>query len=86
LNVCIIGVTLASALFAVVAIEGKLVAHLSICRSRDSRACDPQGHPAAGGDREPRAAFLSGDAKKANSADPLARPFLHNAKFAGTRQ
>jgi hypothetical protein len=86
LNAYIIGVTLATALFAVVSIEGKLVAHLSIYRSRDSRACDPQGHAAADGDCESRTAFLSGSVKKANSADPLARPFSNNSSFDGTRR
>jgi hypothetical protein len=86
LNVRIIGVRLTTALFAVVAIEGKLVALLSIYRSRDSRACDPQGHPAADGDYEPRTAFLSGSVKKASSPYPLATPFLHNTSLAGTRR
>jgi hypothetical protein len=47
LNERIIGVTLAIARFALVATEGTLVADFSICRSRDSRAFDPQGHHAA---------------------------------------
>jgi hypothetical protein len=40
--------------------EGKLVAHRSIYRARDSRTCDRQGPPAAAGDCEPRTACLSG--------------------------
>jgi hypothetical protein len=45
LNEHIIGVTLDDRKVCLVAIEGTLVADLSIFRSR--RACDPQGHHAA---------------------------------------
>jgi hypothetical protein len=59
-----------------VEIKGTLVADLSIFRSRDSRACDPQGHHAAADDNcESRTAFLSPSVKTANTANPLACPF-----------
>jgi hypothetical protein len=70
LNVSIIGVTLVTALFAVVAIEGKRVVHLSTYGSRGSRLCDPQIYLAVDGDCEP-GTVLGGSVKKGSRADPF---------------